>query len=193
MCIQGTLVNFKYYNEDFKYKKVKKWHSLCWKALLKSEKLDVTEGKLVMVRRSHSRANKHCLQNSIVIQRRSSDPKMTKSCQLLFKWIYSYGLHCKACCIIMWFVAWFMPSGQLRQSHSVKQSPIFSEAAPLDLCINAGQCYERPVRGRWSGKQFKQWHCVWTRDHSMSQHFSMSIYLKYDQLKHLGSVMSWMF
>lgn len=63
----------------------KKKSDTVYVGLLKSEKRDVTEGKLVMVRRSHSRANKDCLQNSIVIQRRSSDPKMTKSCQLLFK------------------------------------------------------------------------------------------------------------
>lgn len=58
MRIQGTFFNVRQYNA-----KNKKWHSLCWKAFLKLEKLDVTEDKLVMVRGSNSRSNKHCLQN----------------------------------------------------------------------------------------------------------------------------------
>lgn len=121
--------------------------------LLKLKPWNTNNGKQITARGSHTKTNKRCLQNSNVIQRYSEDPKMTKSCQLLFKWIYSDGFHCKSCYIIMWLVVTFMPPSNCANPILFKQKPNF-----LRICSS------RPAASlRWAREEAAvQGSKVWT-------------------------------
>lgn len=111
--------------------------------LLKFKPWNTNNGKQITARGSHTKTNKRCLQNSDLIQRYLEDPKMTKSCQLLFKWIYSDGFHCKSCYIIMWLVVTFMPPSNWANPILFKQKPNF-----LRICSS------RPAASlRWAAEE----------------------------------------